>query len=394
MTQFSDFLFSNNSIANRTFASAPSAITKIIDFVTPAAFPTTGEFQVLYHFDNGSEANDFELYRNDAGHLFLEVHQASASTALIDLGVVENSTPYRVAATGNASGIAASLNGATALTDTLSAWPSGMTVERYGINALGTRPWGAEISHVGTLLAVSTNAQIEAYANFSGSSGGGSPPPSDIYTKLLCHFDGANNATTFTDSSPSPHTSTVLGTARLSTTSPKFGTASLLVDSTGGGVHFAPAGTEFQVATGDFTVDFWWTPSNVTAGYRCLATVGGTYSPWQIGQNGTALVFYASKTGTSWAVSAASIGSCAANTPVHIEICRSGNVFKLFNNGTQVGSDVAITGSLFNPTDGKIYLGCQGTSILYPAMGYMDEFRFRNGIAEHTSNFTPPTSAY
>jgi len=104
-------------------------------------------------------------------------------------------------------------------------------------------------------------------------------------------------------------------------------------------------------------------------------------------------VFYASKTGASWAVSAASIGSCAANTPVHIEICRYGDVFKLFNNGTQVGSDIAITGSLYNPS-GNMFIGGQGSSFLYPFKGYIDEFRFRKGIAEHTSNFTPPTGAY
>ena len=74
---------------------------------------------------------------------------------------------------------------------------------------------------------------------------------------LLAHFDGTNGATTTTDSSSYARTITLNSGAALSTTSPKFGTASLLTDGADDYGSCA-ASTDFSFGTGtDFTVEFW-----------------------------------------------------------------------------------------------------------------------------------------
>ena len=52
----------------------------------------------------------------------------------------------------------------------------------------------------------------------------------DSNTKLLLHCNGADESTTFTDSSPSEHIITAIGTAQLDTSDKKWGTASGLFD--------------------------------------------------------------------------------------------------------------------------------------------------------------------
>lgn len=74
---------------------------------------------------------------------------------------------------------------------------------------------------------------------------------------LLAHFDGTNGSTTFTDSSSYARTITSNNGAALSTTSPKFGTASLLTDGTNDYASCA-ASTDWSFGTGtDFTIEFW-----------------------------------------------------------------------------------------------------------------------------------------
>jgi len=76
-------------------------------------------------------------------------------------------------------------------------------------------------------------------------------------TMRLFHLNGANNSTTFTDSASSA-TVTVNGGAKLTTTSPKFGTASALLGGSGSGDWWKSAndaGLDF--GTGDYCVEGW-----------------------------------------------------------------------------------------------------------------------------------------
>ena len=79
----------------------------------------------------------------------------------------------------------------------------------------------------------------------------------------------------------------------------------------------------------------------------------------------------------------------ALNTWSHYALVRNGNTFTLYLNGTNVAS---ATLSISIPAQGGVMaiggLNSGGNTI----NGYMANFRFVNGTAVYTSNFTPPTS--
>ena len=79
----------------------------------------------------------------------------------------------------------------------------------------------------------------------------------------------------------------------------------------------------------------------------------------------------------------------ALNTWSHYALVRNGNTFTLYLNGTNVAS---ATLSISIPAQGGVMaiggLNSGGNTI----SGYMANFRFVNGTAVYTSNFTPPTS--
>jgi hypothetical protein len=77
-------------------------------------------------------------------------------------------------------------------------------------------------------------------------------------------MDGADNSTTFTDSSPTAHTVTRSGDAKISTTQSQFGGASAYFDGTGD--YLTVANSEaFNFGSGDFTIDCWIRPAAVSA---------------------------------------------------------------------------------------------------------------------------------
>jgi len=86
---------------------------------------------------------------------------------------------------------------------------------------------------------------------------------SDTYysnVSLLLHCDGSNGSTTFTDNSPSPKTVTANGNASVSTAQSKFGGASAVFDGTGDYLSL-DGSSGFAFGTGDFTIEFWLSPS-------------------------------------------------------------------------------------------------------------------------------------
>ncbi len=73
---------------------------------------------------------------------------------------------------------------------------------------------------------------------------------------LLLHMDGTNGSTTFTDSSPNSHTITASGSASISTTQYKFGTASGYF-STAFDCLTIPDSSVFDLSGGVWTIGFW-----------------------------------------------------------------------------------------------------------------------------------------
>lgn len=204
---------------------------------------------------------------------------------------------------------------------------------------------------------------------------------------LLCHFNGSNGGTTFTDSSTNAFTATTSGSPTLSTTQQKFGATSLRLN---GSSYVQYANSVFDPGTNDFTVECWFRPDNGGAQQAIFGSMYGVDD-----QNGILIgtfssnLYWAIRNSGSWLVgpgSASGAGGLSSNTWYHLALTRSGTTFRLWLNGSLAASS---TSSSAVGTSGKIAVG-HAKYDWTPFTGYVDEFMFVTGYAKYTSAFSPP----
>lgn len=228
--------------------------------------------------------------------------------------------------------------------------------------------------------------------------GAGGDGGNDQYTKILLHFDGADASTTITDSNVggSAHTWTAGGNAQIDTAISKFGGAALLCDGSGDYVS-TPDSADFTLGSGDWTVDCWFNYAG-SSGARSImfaqcnsSATTSTISVWLEHTTGNKMELFVAS-----GVSAFVIDTTTSITSAgwhHIAAVRTGNVLKLFLDGTQEGGDKAIAVSV-NDSANQFRVGMAGEFTTSPWNGSIDEFRLSVGIARWTANFTPPTDQY
>ena len=216
----------------------------------------------------------------------------------------------------------------------------------------------------------------------------------DIYfprNALLLPFDGSNGATTTSDSSNSNHPATFNGNAQISTAQSKFGGSSLLLDGTGDYLSFS-ASSDWQFATGDFTIEFW---IRIGAGSAYQTIWDFNYT-----SNGCVLIQTTNDSSpkmrvfldygrTSDYITDATAFSL--NTWYHYAIVRSSGTVTIYRDGTST-----VSGSMPGDVDASASptIGIKAGTTDYPLNGYLDDFRISKGLARYTSNFTAPTSAH
>lgn len=201
---------------------------------------------------------------------------------------------------------------------------------------------------------------------------------------LLLHMDGANNSTTFTDSSLNALTVTANGDAKISTAQSKFGGASAYFDGTGDYLTLADsAGWDLP---GNFTIEA-WVKASATGFGPILSTrdTGAAVNP----------VLYLWGTGVlAWYYNTAARITGTTNIVggnfYHVAVCRSGNSTCLFVNGIQEGATYVNSDTYV--ADG-IWIGSIPASSQH-FNGYIDELRVTRGVARYTANFTPPTAPF
>jgi hypothetical protein len=213
----------------------------------------------------------------------------------------------------------------------------------------------------------------------------------DEYVKFLCHFDGEEGQTTAEDESASGHIITFVGDAKLSTSQKKFGTASLALGNPPSGDYITvPNHADFQYTTESFTIDGWFYFLGNPGATTMIMSNSGGGGGFQYGIWGGTVTFY----NIGGLAYGATVGfSPTLNQWYHIELSRSGTELRYFINGLQLGDTLTIPASL-NAGTGTIFIGSDGNAADRSFPGFIDEFRVSKGIARHTSNFTPPTSAY
>ena len=179
-----------------------------------------------------------------------------------------------------------------------------------------------------------------------------------------------------------------VGNAQIDTGVKKFGTGSMKFDGTGDYL-FSPSGVNFNMLTGDFTVEAWvYGPAQ--ASYAGIMGGASTPSGWTFRLNNSGHVVLTNGSTTY----SSSPNTVPTNTWTHVAVSRSQTTLKIFINGTEVNSSsssdaIDFSGGGFQVGRGFTVDGNDGYF-----SGYIDELRITKGIARYTTNFTPPSAPF
>ena len=171
-----------------------------------------------------------------------------------------------------------------------------------------------------------------------------------------------------------------------------------------GSTAYLTTGTNSSLALGtnDFTVEYWimfssglTTKGNFSADVVSMCSNASTGYPPLLGNiyvyNGSYNYWlYLSSNNSSYDIAnqVSIISNPTPNIWYHVAITRSGNTFRIFNNGSQVATFTS-SASIYQPTN-QFRIGYSGVNSYFP--GYLSDLRLLVGTALYTSAFTPPTA--
>jgi len=180
-----------------------------------------------------------------------------------------------------------------------------------------------------------------------------------------------------------------------SNTQRKFATAGAIYFDGTSGLKYDPGVDNplYNFSTHDWTIEFWFRPNNGAATYTLLSMIknnsGSLHNTPHIYMSSSNLYYY---TDTNNRIIG---GTPVSNTWHHLAVTRSGNVHRMFQDGTSVGSWT----NAYTYAQGRLTLGnyYQSLDTLNPSnifAGYMQDIRITKGLARYTANFTPPTAEF
>lgn len=209
---------------------------------------------------------------------------------------------------------------------------------------------------------------------------------------LLCHFDGVDAATTTTDEKG--HALTVNGNAQIDTAQSKFGGSSSLFD--GAGDYWSAADSaDWELGSGDFTLECWVRFSSVAAGDQYFLAhnlAGGNQRSWvwRYTEATTKMSFVYSTTGVSTtALEATWIPS--TGQWYHIAVVRATTSLEFFVDGTSLGTASIGASSLF---DSSAVLAIGSDTPGNSVAGWLDDVRITKGVARYSGSYAVPTAAF
>lgn len=224
----------------------------------------------------------------------------------------------------------------------------------------------------------------------------------DNYTKILLHFNGEDESTAIVDqNSANTWEPRCLDgpLCQLDTAVKKFGASSLLCNGFGYCHLINGLVSDQSPGSGDYTIDFFFRLSqsieeNTNVGFYISGlnddkVVLGLI-PVNYGESYYFRLELAINDGLD--VYVLTFGETdpfeIANIFYHIEICRSGNDYKMFRDGQLLDTKTVVAHTL-NLAGGQFRV--YNTAMVD---SWIDEFRYSKGIARHTANFTPPAKEY
>lgn len=222
------------------------------------------------------------------------------------------------------------------------------------------------------------------------------PETYDAATVLMLHMDGADSGTVFTDSATGKAI-TNIGSPVTQTGTKKLGTASLFTDSVSW--LSTPDSADFDMGSGDFTMDFWFNPTlsqpgtspEIIAKSADLSHNGYGYGFLYRNDSGGGPGYFIDFV----AYDVLGTIKFGAATPArivigsgfhHVAVVRFGNTWTVYLDGV-AGPTTVYSGVLENDVTQPLLIG-------HTVYGYIDEVRITKGVARWTSAFTPPAYPY
>lgn len=218
------------------------------------------------------------------------------------------------------------------------------------------------------------------------------PFASDVVSQLS--MQGDNNSTAIADSSPTPKAVTVYGDAKISNTQTLFAENAANFDGTGDYLTI-PYSDDFSFGSGDFTVEAWIYPTNVSS---LRAIVGPYYfsspttSGWLLYQGSSGQLALVLRNSSDAAVGCNSpVSALVLNTWQHVAFTKSSNTYRLFKDGINV-AELTDSIAVYVHPSAKLIVGRwdNDATTSRDFLGSISNLRITKGVARYTANFTPP----
>lgn len=202
----------------------------------------------------------------------------------------------------------------------------------------------------------------------------------DSTCKLLLHCEGADNSTTFVDSSPSHRTVTVYGSAKIKTAQYKYGAASgLLAAGTTDYLSLADS-ADWAFGSGDYAISLHarftsLDPTNaVRQNFLSQSTDASNHTNFCVRGNGTNYNVYYSVTvgGSNIATGLGTNVSLSTNTWYHFEVDRVNGAYFVYLDGVLVSYAYANT-TAYPDLTGALLIGGPYTGQSNYLNAYIDE---------------------
>ena len=206
------------------------------------------------------------------------------------------------------------------------------------------------------------------------------------------------HASTIVDGSSNNHTITTNGSPTVSNFGPAPGMKSIYFDGTNDYLYM---GTGLFADT-DFTIEFWWHPSEDGDSWTASDVSGVGSSTFIDSRGGVRLQLWQLFSSSSSAAANSTGGYTSSyygnagsmywqhveNRWTHYAYQRSSGTLRCYVNGIDQGWTASIGG---NPTNNTTYIGCRHDNQATRLKGYISNYRISN-VARYTGNFTPTTA--
>lgn len=211
---------------------------------------------------------------------------------------------------------------------------------------------------------------------------------------LLAGFDGEDAATDQDDESDNALAATYNGNAAVDTAFTKFSRGAAIFDGTGDNVTF-PDDVDFDMGTGDFTLEGWfrWSADAQSGALIAHYNVTGNQRSYLLERDqsaGTLRVLF-STDGTNFFIDINATWAPTVGVYHFIALDFDGTIYRLYVDGVVLGTSTTLR-TLHNSTSVFSIGGRGDATVLFT--GNADEVRVTKGVARYAGAFTPPTAPF